>query len=468
MEKIHRLGVGKDGKLKISVFLRKHKNKKCFYARYKITNPNSANGQRYVTESLQTEVLEYALEKARTRYAEISVLESQNKVIRSDTVSQEIDKFIQEYEKGVGEKITNYSENMLRLYRRGLQKYWKEYIGHLEINKVTHDHLMRYESWRQTYLQRKIEKKEKIHSNTKHHVSSRSIELEINQFKAFLRWAVLAGKYSGTGTEYSFKKSYGDNKRSAFTTRQWTKLTGFMRRKEWLQVGRRGNDQRLQRYRRMLKCYVLFMKNTGLRVGEARNLKWQDIEYKHSSNPSDCLIRINIHPAYSKVKKRSVVIGNEGAYKAIQEFYEFRKNNKVKLNNQLVSDHVELNDPIWCDVDGRVLNEFRQGFNELIQSAGVDKDTAGNKLTIYSMRHTYITEQLKNGVSIYSIASNCNTSTAMIEKYYSDARSSDFEVALTEGYRKNEKSSELSTKVLNTERSKVNSKLGKSSKLVRK
>jgi hypothetical protein len=133
-----------------------------------------------------------------------------------------------------------------------------------------------------------------------------------------------------------------------------------------------------------------------------------------------------------------------------------------------VSDHVELNDPIWCDVDGRVLNEFRQGFNELIQSAGVDKDTAGNKLTIYSMRHTYITEQLKNGVSIYSIASNCNTSTAMIEKYYSDARSSDFEVALTEGYRKNEKSSELSTKVLNTERSKVNSKLGKSSKLVRK
>ena len=52
------------------------------------------------------------------------------------------------------------------------------------------------------------------------------------------------------------------------------------------------------------------------------------------------------------------------------------------------------------------------------------------------MRHTYITEQLKSSVPIYTIASNCNTSVAMIERYYSDARPKDFEDSLTEGYRK--------------------------------
>lgn len=436
MTKIHRLGVGTDGKQKISVFLRKHKNTSCYYARYKITNKKSANGQRYVTESLQTQVLDIAIEKARTRYAEISVLEMQDKVIKSDTVSLEIERFMKEYENGVDEKISTYSVNMLRLYRRGLQKYWKEYIGQIELNKVTYEHLIKYETWRQSYLQRKIANNLVVHSNTKEHVSARSIELEINQFKSFLRWATIAGKYSGNGAEYKFKKPHEDNKRSAFTTRQWTKLTGYMRRKEWMEVGRRGNDSRLQRYRRMLKCYVLFMKNTGLRVGEARNLKWKDIEFVNASDPSECRVRVHVHPAYSKVKKRSVVIGNEGAYNAILDFYEFRKKNKLKKDGQFINDYSELDDPIWCDVDGRVLNEFRQGFNDLIEAAGVEQDSAGGKLTIYSLRHTYITEQLRNNVAVYSIASNCNTSVSMIEKYYSGARSTDFEVALTEGYRR--------------------------------
>jgi hypothetical protein len=57
----------------------------------------------------------------------------------------------------------------------------------------------------------------------------------------------------------------------------------------------------------------------------------------------------------------------------------------------------------------------------------------------------------------------------MIEKYYSDARSSDFEVALTEGYRKNEKSSELSSSKKSTkEKGKMTNTIGKSSKPVQK
>jgi hypothetical protein len=127
------------------------------------------------------------------------------------------------------------------------------------------------------------------------------------------------------------------------------------------------------------------------------------------------------------VKKSSVVIGNEGAFNAISDWLNYRKT---------IENFTSSSDLIWCDNDGILIKDFREGFNTLIKSAGVDLDAAGNKLTIYSLRHTYITEQLKAGVAIYSIASNCNTSVAMIETYYSDARSKDFEDALTSGYRR--------------------------------
>jgi integrase len=138
------------------------------------------------------------------------------------------------------------------------------------------------------------------------------------------------------------------------------------------------------------------------------------------------------------------VIGNEGAFNALFDWFQYRKNN---------SDFVDLQDPIWCDVEGRGINEFREGFNTLIKDAGVELDASGNKLTIYSLRHTYITEQLKSSVPIYTIASNCNTSVSMIERYYSDARPKDFEDSLTEGYRKTSRQAVTKEKVVVSEKS---------------
>lgn len=431
MAEIHRLSVGASGRLMVSVYLRKHKDESCYYARFKVSNSKSANGQRYVTESLQTNDIHYAFERARTRYAEITFIESQNRSIKAETVGLEIDRFIAEYKEGVSKKLGTHSPNMLRLYVRGLAKYWKEYLGSKQLITLTSEHLANYEQWRQGYSDRVRQKqnsrRKKLHGNSKDQVSNRTIELEINEFKAFLKWASSKGKYTGSALDFVYKNLAGDNKRSAFTTKQWTTLTGYMRRKSWMHVGRRGNDSRLIRHRHMLKAYVLFMKNTGLRVGEARNLRWSDVDFVHADDETSRLIRVGVIKAHSKVKKSSIVIGNEGAYNALWEWYLYRKK---------CEDFCENDNLIWCDVDGTGIKDFREGFNSLIAGAGVSLDAAGNKLTVYSLRHTYITEQLKSGVAIYSIASNCNTSVAMIERYYSDARSQDFEHALTTGYRR--------------------------------
>ncbi len=423
----------------VSVYLRQHASGDCFYARYKVSNPKSGSFQRYITESLQTDDFQHAVEKARTRYAEITLMESQGKAIKSSTVASEIDKFMEEYEQGLRKKLGSYTPSMYRNFRKTVVRYWKEYIGKLDVKNVTWDHLNGYESWRQDYYEDRKRRGIKIHANSKNFASARTIEGDINSFKFFLRWCSVKGRYSGNALEFVVKKKGALNKRSAFTTSQWTKLTGFMRRKAWLVVGRRGNDSRLIRYRHMLKAYVLFMKNTGLRVGESRKLRWQDVEFVNDKDPSKRFVRVKVLKENSKTRKNAIVIGNEGAFNSLFDWYQFRKAH---------DDNVDQSDPIWCDIDGHVINDFREGFNTLIGDAGVALDASGNKLTIYSLRHTYITEQLKSSVPIYTIASNCNTSVAMIERYYSDARPKDFEDSLTEGYRRTSRSAMTSEKVV--------------------
>ncbi len=423
----------------VSVYLRQHASGDCFYARYKVSNPKSGSFQRYITESLQTDDFQHAVEKARTRYAEITLMESQGKAIKSTTVASEIDKFIEDYQQGLSKKLGSYTPSMYRNFRKTVVRYWKEYIGKLELKNVIWDHLNEYEAWRQNYYEDRKKRGIKIHANSKNFASARTIEGDINSFKFFLRWCSVKGRYSGNALEFVVKKKGALNKRSAFTTSQWTKLTGFMRRNSWLVVGRRGNDSRLIRYRLMLKAYVLFMKNTGLRVGESRKLRWQDVEFVDDKDPSKRFVRVKVLKENSKTRKNAIVIGNEGAFNALFDWFQYRKSN---------DDFIGHLDSIWCDVDGRIINEFREGFNTLIEDAGVALDASGNKLTVYSLRHTYITEQLKSSVPIYTIASNCNTSVAMIERYYSDARPKDFEDSLTEGYRRISRSAITKEKVV--------------------
>lgn len=438
----------------ISVYLRDHKDAPCYYARFKVSNAKSGNGQRYITESLRTDDFHHAVEVARTRYAEITLMEKENKFIKTESVSLAIEKFMREYEHGVTQGRSSHSQSMLVSFTKTVNKYWKEYIGKLDLKSVAWDHINEYEKWRQDYYLNKQKSDKKIHPNAKMVASMRTIEMEINNFKAFLRWCSIKGMYAGNALEFKFKSLHGANKRSAFTTQQWTTLTGFMRRKAWTVVGRRGNDSRLIRHRRMLKAYVLFMKNTGLRVGESRNLRWMDIDFMSSPDPSKCFVRVKVLRENSKTRKNAVIVGTEGAYNALKDWYEFRVNTENLTSKE---------DPIWCDQDGNVINDFREGFNALIRDAGVELDASGQKLTIYSLRHTYITEQLRNDVSVYTIASNCNTSVAMIEQYYSDARPQDFEKSLTEGYRRIARSTSVE-KILHKKKEPKKASTGKSIK----
>ena len=57
---------------------------------------------------------------------------------------------------------------------------------------------------------------------------------------------------------------------------------------------------------------------------------------------------------------------------------------------------------VFCGRDGIPIGSFKKSFSTLLKDAGVEFDTFGNKRTLYSLRHTYATFRLHEGVNQYS------------------------------------------------------------------
>lgn len=67
-------------------------------------------------------------------------------------------------------------------------------------------------------------------------------------------------------------KTNGVNRRPTFTLAEWRKITRGMR--SWVS---KGIDTGHWRERFLLQQYVLLMSNSGVRVGEMRNLRWEGV-----------------------------------------------------------------------------------------------------------------------------------------------------------------------------------------------
>ncbi len=406
---------------KVSVYTRPLLAGDIYYARYKITNKSVAHGQRYVTESLKTTDEAVALDRARQRYAEICFLEASNKAIKSGTVKAEIDAFIEQYEDGASKGLRGYSKHMLVGFRKSIVRYFVEYLGKRPIQDISAADLKGYESWRHDYWSRQIAAGAVVHGNVKARPSQRTVEWEVNAFKQFLRWATAQGTYSGNAVNFRYTVDKKQS-RSAFTHAQLTKLVTFMRRKTWLNgVGKHGHDVRLTRYREMLRAYVVFVAGTGLRPGEARHLKWRDITHVQRSDGQDA-VEVFVHATHSKVNQTRIAMGLDVAGMAIMHLHGLRKAS---------DDFAGPDDYLWCDTDGSLIKDFREGFNTLIKAAGVETDSMGKKLAVYSLRHYYITSRIRNGVDKYDLAKTAGTSPEMIRKFYDHVPTPDMKDELT-------------------------------------
>ena len=114
---------------------------------------------------------------------------------------------------------------------------------------------------------------------------------------------------------------------------------------------------------------------------------------------------------------RRDVICNEGIQRYFKRLYEYRKE---ELGHPPPSSECVLVNP-----NGKPIMSYKGSFNSLMDKTKLTFDNEGKRRTPYSIRHTYITMRLMEGVNIYQLSSNVGTSVEMIENYYGHLRNRD-------------------------------------------
>lgn len=226
---------------------------------------------------------------------------------------------------------------------------------------------------------------------------------ETSQLSTFLNWCHRRGLID---RQIVLEKPKHDGERRPhFDGKDWSKLIRFLR--EWVKQGR-GISKTTLRDRVMLTNYVLILANTGLRVGEARGLRWRDIDSEPTAEEGEVNIILHVD---GKTGTREVVARTPDVKIYLERIWQLRM-------DELDGKKPEKDSYVFCHPDGNPIQSFKKGFSTMLDQVGVEYDRDGDRRTIYSLRHTYATFRLQEGVNHYVLARNMGTSVKMLEQYY--------------------------------------------------
>lgn len=241
--------------------------------------------------------------------------------------------------------------------------------------------------------------------------SASTIRHELSSLKRFFDW-MRANRYINHAVELK-PPPLSKNRRPHFTGAEWNKVTSNLR--HW----HKKDNNRQERERMMLAQYMLIMVNTGMRVGEARDLKWSDIDSQsrtvNGKEVTDIILKVK-----GKTGTRDVVAKSSDVKEFFNRIWVMRcaEHEKLHEGEKDADKGPPLTEPVFANKQGKAIKSFKKGYESFIKSIGLLKSAEGETRTIYSLRHTYATFRLSHGVDAYKLAQNMGTTVEMIERHY--------------------------------------------------
>jgi integrase len=151
-----------------------------------------------------------------------------------------------------------------------------------------------------------------------------------------------------------------------------------------------------------LRDYVLFVTNSGLRVGEACNVRLCDVEITRDSKEQ------REHLLIRNIKGKRGTGTCKSYYGAVRPFLRCLERHGLTRTTYRQSS-VLLFKAYHRDMFKDILTRTNLRFTN---------DRPPRRRDLMSLRHTYICFRLLQGVPVYDIANNCRTSVEMIQNHY--------------------------------------------------
>jgi integrase len=363
---------------KVVLYQLENRPKRLWLCRMKVPN-----GVGYLYRGTGTSDLYEARKFADELLDELRINVKLGKSITGPNLKRLVEEF-EEHSKATG-KQSNRDLAIVAL----LKRYAVPYFAKNKITEINQQEIARFFDWRRQNSVNKAPKET-------------TIIHEMSQLRTFLNWCYQRG-YLDRKIEFERPKHDGQ-RRPHFDTKDWTRLTRFLR--EWVKQGEHKSGP-IVRDRIMLTNYVLILANTGIRIGEARGLCWRDIDAEPTEKSDEFNIILHVK---GKTGARDVVARTSEVQTYFERIWELRTEEIGKKPSK--------EDYVFCHKDGTTIHTFKKGFETLIKEAGVDVARDGEKRTIYSLRHTYATFRLQEGVNHYVLARNMGTSVKMLENFY--------------------------------------------------
>jgi len=196
--------------------------------------------------------------------------------------------------------------------------------------------------------------------------------------------------------------------RAAFTAEEIAELRAFM--VTWVEGATRG---RATDMRVLLRDYVELLILTGMRHGtEAMRVRWRHCEW-YTDTEGVQYLRVWVS---GKTGERQLI----AKHAAVSVLERAAARDALCVGLTLTEIFAAKFDAlVFRFADDTQPYHFNAVFERLLRAADLLLNGAGQKRTLYSLRHTYATQELRVGTDIHTLAKQMGTSVLMLERFYS-------------------------------------------------
>lgn len=362
--------------------------------------------KKYVRKSLKTKDATQAIALGEDAYIKIASRVRSGEKIFGEPLTDSINRYLakKKSQVGVGDKYT-IVEGRYKTIETHL-RHFKRYAGEkTKITDIDSNILINHEV--------EGEPTNYVQFRRDEGVSNTTISNEVSTIISCFRFLYDNGHHSVRKINLPEVTKHQDDidaelvRRQTFTREEYKSFTTALSKTYVAPVSVKNRVSDAEWYDRQLaRHYFLFAANSGMRSGELRKLRWEDVEIETiggGNTPEQKLAKVVVPALHTKVRKfrKFYCVG--------AVYLERWGNNFAKHRSGLIFSR---------DGDTELHNSFfNKHFRKVMALTNIEKRRR-DQLVPYSLRHFCITQRVMSGVRFEDVALMCGTSARQVERTY--------------------------------------------------